>query len=148
MQGNSTLVSLKEIVPVREWEEFLQHGKDYLRTGTAAYAQHRKAFTPEVLYNLTAMAIEKFVMAAVFRQGDLPYNHTMSDLVEAMDRALPGRIDEIRQDLLNLDRYQEICDLDAFSIQPPNMDEIPAMLALAKRLQDLVTEEVVTPGRA
>jgi hypothetical protein len=88
------------------------------------------------------MAIEKFVMTALMCQGKLPNNHTMKDLVEAMDEAFPGAMLDIRDGLLNLDQYQEICDVDTFNITGPAMEEIPVMLGLADRLQALVEQQL------
>ena len=83
------------------------------------------------------MAIEKFVMAALMRHGTMPYNHTMIDLVEAMEQTFPGAIADIRQGLLRLDSYQDICDPYDFTITEPDRDEIAAMLDWQK-LQKLV----------
>jgi hypothetical protein len=88
------------------------------------------------------MAIEKHVMAALMRHGTLPYNHTMADLVEAMERTFPHSLDDIREGLLNLDTYQDICDPYDCVIRAPGREEIPGMLDLAKRLQQLVEGEL------
>ena len=129
---------IKVMQPISGWEDFLQEGEAYLQTARGAYSHGRKAFTPEILYNIIAMAIEKFVMAVLMKHGALPYNHTMADLVFAMDDLFPGYISAIREELLNLDHYQEICAVDSFSIIAPTPDEIPAMLSLVTKLQDLV----------
>ena len=124
--------------PIEGWEEFLHEGAAYLKTAHGAYAKERKVFTPEILYNVIAMAIEKFAMAALMRYGALPCNHTMGDLVEAMENTFPGALADIREDILGMDRYQEICDVEAFTIRPPERDRIPGMLDVATRLQSLV----------
>ncbi|MBU0908572.1 MAG: hypothetical protein KJ717_03325, partial [Proteobacteria bacterium] len=77
---------------IKGWEEYLLEGRQYLNTATRAFAEGRSAFTPEILYNVIAMAIEKMVMGALMEQGKLPYNHTMRDLVEAMEEHLPDKI--------------------------------------------------------
>ena len=112
-----------------------------MRTATSAYYNGNKTFTPDILYNLVAMAIEKFVMAALMRNGTMPYNHTMADLVEAIEETFPHAIDDIREGLLKLDSYQDICDPYDFTIVTPAMEEIPVMLGLAKRLQQLMNIE-------
>jgi len=127
--------------PIGGWEDFLKHGEGFLRTASGAYKKQKKVFTSEILYNIIAMAIEKFVMAALMRHGALPYNHTMKDLVEAMDETFPAAIDDLREGLLKMDQYQEICDLDGFRITPPEMKEIQGMLEMAQKLQGMVTEE-------
>jgi hypothetical protein len=138
-----SLSDLKKVQPIQGWEDFRAEGKAFLKTASAAYLQHKKAFTTVILYNIIAMAIEKFVMTALMFQGKLPYNHTMKDLVEAMDDAFPGAMTGIREGLLNLDQYQEICDVDTFNITGPAMEEIPLMLDLAGRLQDLVEKQLL-----
>ena len=143
MTPNFSLSDLKKVQPIQGWEDFWSEGKAFLRTASAAYAQHKKAFTTVILYNIIAMAIEKFVMTALMCQGKMPNNHTMKDLVEAMDETFPGAMSGIREGLLNLDQYQEICDVDTFNITGPAMEEIPVMLGLAGRLRDLVEQQLL-----
>jgi hypothetical protein len=146
--ANFLLSDLKKAQPISGWEDFWGEGKAFLKTASAACAQHKKAFTTVILYNIIAMAIEKFVMTALMCEGKLPYNHTMKDLVEAMDEAFPGAMSDIREGLLELDRYQEICDIDTFNISGPAMEEIPTMLGLASRLQELVEQQLLAGKRA
>jgi hypothetical protein len=122
---------------IQGWEEYLHDGDAFLRTGLAAHEKEKKAFTPEILYNITTMAIEKHVMAALMHKGELPYNHTIGDLVAAMEEIFPGAIAGIKDGLLDLDRYQEICDVNTYNIIPPTVEEIPKMLALAVEMQAL-----------
>lgn len=142
MIPGAELLPLAGIEPIRGWEEFLRDGDAYLKTATAAYKKKNKVFTSEILYNLIAMAIEKFVMAALMQHGTMPYNHTMADLVEAMEHTFPGKMGNIGEGLLDMDKYQDICDLDGFKIIPPEMEKIAEMLELARRMQTLVTEEL------
>ena len=123
---------------IEGWEEFLHEGEAYLKTAAGAHDKKRKVFTPEILYNIIAMAIEKFVMAALMTHGALPYNHTMGDLVGAMEETFPRALGEIKERILSLDRYQEICDVDTFMIRPPKLEEIDGMLEIALQLQNLV----------
>jgi len=122
---------------IQGWDEYLHEGDAFLRTGLAAHEKGKQAFTPEILYNIVAMTIEKHVMTSLMYKGELPYNHTMGDLVAAMEAVFPEAIAEIKGSLLDLDRYQEICDVDTFNIIPPTAEEIPQMLALAVKMQAL-----------
>ena len=136
-------IQLTPMEAISGWKEFSQDGEGYLKTAIAGHERRQDIFTSEILYNIIAMAIEKFAMAALMRHGAMPYNHTMVDLVEAMEETFPHAIEEIRDGLIALDKYQEICDVDAFSIVPPNMDEIPGMLELAEKLRSLVIDELL-----
>ncbi len=137
-----SLTPLASITPIQGWQEFLDDGRRYLRTARGAFLNGNKVFTPEILYNIIAMSIEKFVMAALMRHGTMPYNHTMADLVEAMDETFPHAIEDIRVGLLKLDTYQDICDPYEFTLTEPALDEIPTMLGLADTLQQLVENDL------
>lgn len=126
------------------WEDFLDEGRGYLRTAIGAYTKNRAVFTPEILYNIIAMAIEKFVMAALMERGALPYNHTMGDLVEAMEETFPEKIQGLKKSLLAMDSYQEICDVDHFNIVPPEREEISWMLHLGEDMQQLACQSTGT----
>ena len=137
-----TLSNLKPVQPIQGWQEFLEDGSGFLATAMSAYKNGKKAYTAGILYNLVAMAIEKFVMAALMKRGTMPYNHTMKDFVEAMEETYPDAITDIRTELLQLDTYQDICDLEGFSIAPPEMEEIPAMIVLAGKMQSLAIRKI------
>jgi len=135
----ATMLPLASTPPLLGWEEFWLDGKAFLKTARAAHAKRRQVFTTEILYNLIAMAVEKFVMAALMWHGIMPDNHTMKDLVEAMEATFPGVLGPLGGNLLKLDAFQQICDLEGFSISPPAMEKIPAMLELASQLETLVS---------
>ena len=137
-QNVQALASIGRAQPIPGWETFLQEGEAFLKAAAGAHARGKEAFTPVILYNITAMAIEKLVMAALMQRGALPCNHTMADLVEALESMVPAEIAGLKEDLLALDRYQEICALDSFLIAPPGMADIPAMLGLAEELRQVV----------
>lgn len=138
IQTIQTLSAPLSPAPIGGWQDFLEQGEGFLATAVGAHGKGRKAFSPEILYNLVAMAIEKFAMAALMRNGALPYNHTMADLVESLEETFPAQINEIKAGLLALDDYQDICDPEDFTITPPAMEEIPGMLKLAEDFHRLV----------
>ncbi|NOX80489.1 MAG: hypothetical protein GXP57_05280 [Deltaproteobacteria bacterium] len=138
-------VQLIPMEAITGWEEFLRDGEAYLKTAVAAHQKRQDVFTPEILYNIIAMAIEKFVMAALMRHGTLPYNHTMTDLVESMEETFPG---DISAGLIKMDKYQDICALDNYHISPPAMEEIPGMLELGQKLRSLVVNKLLATGRS
>lgn len=141
---NFLLSDLKTAQPIDGWMNFMRDGNGFLKTAIGAHAKRKHAFTSEILYNLIAMGIEKFVMAALMRHGALPYNHTLKDLVEAVDETFPGSIDDIREGLLELDDYQDICNLDGFKISAPEMEKISAMLDLGLKMQTFAAAKTQT----
>ena len=129
--------------PIAGWQQFLGEGNEFLATASKAFALERKAFTPEILYNLVAMAIEKLIMAMLMKSGNLPYNHTMHDLVDSMNDFLPGELMNLGDELKALDAYQEICDVESYSINPPAMAEVAMMLELAGAVQTLTMKSII-----
>jgi hypothetical protein len=123
--------------PIDDWQRFLAEGKQFLATAGNGYAKRQQVFTAGTLYNLVAMGIEKLLMALLMKSGNLPYNHTMHDLVEAMEEFLPGRLKDLGDRLKALDTYQEICDVESYNIAPPAMAEVAGMLELAGKVQAL-----------
>lgn len=129
--------------PIKGWEEYLREGNQFLATANNAYTQRKEPFTTAILYNLVAMAIEKLIMALLMKNGKLPYNHTMHDLVEAIDEFLPGELEGLGAELKAWDGFQDICDIESYSITPPTMGQIGGMLTLALEVQSRVMHSVV-----
>ena len=90
---------------------FMEEGDAYLKT--AHGGQKRPAiFTPEILYNILGLAIEKHIMAALMSKGELADNHTFTDLIDATKQI--GEINEIIADQLRkFESYQNICPVFA-----------------------------------
>jgi hypothetical protein len=82
-------------------------------------------------------------MALLMKSGKLPYNHTMHDLVEAIDEFLPGELAGLGNELKAWDGFQDICDIESYSITPPTMGQIGGMLTLALEVQARVMNSVV-----
>lgn len=120
---------------IDDWQQYKVEGRQYLRLAETAFANKKKAFTTEILYNLMAMGIEKLVMSALMEIGRLPYNHTMHDLVDALVQWMPETIRGLEDSICGLDSYQEICDPYACTIKVPTPEEIASMLALARELE-------------
>ena len=92
-------------------KQFVEEGNAYLKT--ARGGQKRPAiFTPEILYNILGLAIEKHIMAALMSKGELADNHTFTDLIDATKQI--GEINEIIADQLRkFESYQNICPVFA-----------------------------------
>jgi hypothetical protein len=131
------LVGFADIRPqaIEDWGQYRLEGEQFLNLAEGAYLKKKKTFTTEILYNLIAMAIEKLVMGALMEIGRLPYNHTMHDLVAALEEWLPETIRGMEESVRGLDSYQEICDPYQCTIKVPTAAEIENMLALARRLE-------------
>lgn len=121
-------------VQIDNWRDYLRDGDQFLKTALNAHRRQKKTFSTDTLYNLTCMAIEKLIMAFLMKHGDLAENHTMGDLLRALEKHC-GNIGELRNKLLYLDGFQEICDLDTYTIRIPGSDDIKKILAIGEDIQ-------------
>ena len=135
-----------QFVQLEDWRLFMKEGDDYLNTALRAAAKRREVFTPEILYNLAAMAIEKHLMALLMFHGDLADNHTMADLVRSVERHLP-LAQGLKERLLFLDSFQEICDQASFRRSAPGKAELATILATAQEVRDFVASRLGITAR-
>lgn len=116
------------------WQEFMQEGDAYLKT--ACGGQKRPGvFTPGILYNLLAMAVEKHMMAALIFNGTLADNHTFTDLINSAAAVCPLEAG-LAGKLIELESYQEICPVfDGYSRQEFPPEKVPEMIGVAVQIQ-------------
>ena len=125
------------MVQITNWQEYRRDGEQFLHTAMMARKKNKKHFTPEILYNLTGMAIEKLIMAYLMKNGDLADNHTMGDLLTALERHA-GSQPELAEKLHYLDSFQEICDLEAYSVKIPTQEDTEVILAIGQKISDFL----------
>lgn len=125
------------LVQIDNWQDYLKDGEQFLKTANGAHQKKAKAFSPEALYNLTCMAIEKLIMAYLMKHGDLAENHTMGDLSNALGRHMdcPQQL----VDKLNyLDTFQEICDLESYTVVIPTEKDVCTFLDIGNEVKTLL----------
>ncbi len=117
-----------------KWQEFMAEGDAYLKTATGG-AKRPEVFSPEILYNVLAMAIEKHVMAALVFKGTLADNHTFSDLINSCKEVCPLS-DSVAMRLLDLEVYQNICPVfDGYNRDPFPVEKVQGMIEVAASIQ-------------
>lgn len=127
-----------QLVQIDNWQDYLRDGEQFLKTANGAHRKKAKAFSPETLYNLTCMAIEKLIMAFLMKQGDLAENHTMGDLLIALERHMDCS-EELVNNLKYLDSFQEICDLQNYTVVIPTEKDIHTFLTIGNEVKALLT---------
>ena len=125
------------IVQIDNWRDYRRDGEQFLQTAVGAHLKKKKAFSTDTLYNVTCMAIEKLIMAFLMKNGDLAENHTMADMLRALQLHL-GEVPDLAEKLLYLDTFQEICDLDEFTVHSPTDTEITQILAIGQEVRSLL----------
>lgn len=131
-----------QTVGIENWQEYRYHGEQFLQTALTAHANGRRHFTPEILYNLTGMAMEKLIMACLMKKGELAAHHTMIDMLASLERHV-GRQPDLAERLKYFDSFQEICDTDTFCLKKPDDEEIKMLLATGQMVRDFLSPFLV-----
>lgn len=125
-------------IQIDNWREYRRDGEQFLNTAIGAHNKRKKAFSTDTLYNVTCMAIEKLIMAFLMKNGDLAENHTMADLLRALQLHLDD-ISDLEEKLTYLDSFQEICSLENFVIQVPTEEDVVKMLSIGEDVQRVLS---------
>lgn len=125
------------LVRITDWHKYLGDGDKYLACARQAATKRREVFTPNIIYNVTAMAIEKFLMGFLMYHGTLAENHTMRDLLDAVER-VAGPQPQFAEDFRYLDSFQDICSLDTYQRHEPTRDDIPRILACGEKVRAFI----------
>ncbi len=121
------------------WQDFYKEGTDFLRTSKGS--MYSEKFSPEIIYNLCAMSIEKFFMALFIKINFMPYNHTLVDLVESIK--VKEELDpELERRLLYMNGFQEICTMEQYSRTIPGKEEIPFFVETTEMVNSYITEKL------
>ena len=97
-------------------------------------------FTVETLFQLSAMAIEGFLIGWLDDRGAVPSAHGFRTLVRAVEtsRVLdPG----FKAELLALDQFDKLCEWIPIEPRKPELGEIPGLLDLADRVRVFTAPE-------
>ena len=124
---------------MKDYETYLKDGQSYHRTAVGAQ-KRREVFNAEIIYNLLAMAIEKYFMAFFDKQGTLPDNHTFTDLIDSANKIKPLDEDLVIE-LKALETFQDICPVfEDYQRREPNEEQLQRMYAVTERVAAYCTE--------
>jgi len=129
--------------PMQDWQVFIDEGDRYLKTAVGGSQNRPQVFTPEILYNLVAMAIEKHAMGYLMYHCQLPDNHTLRDLMDAI-RKLGDLDEELYGKVVNMDRFQEICSVFQYHREVPRTEDIAAFLDLGDQIRAFVKNRLIS----
>jgi hypothetical protein len=121
-----------------EWPVYYEDGKKFINIVRGISDQDKK-FTPEILYNIACMGIEKLFMAYFIKVGKLPSNHTLQDLVESMKivREIPA---ELEAELMHMNGFQEICSIEMYNRVIPTWDDVKTFIRTVNMTESYIQE--------
>ena len=125
---------------VLDWRDHLKDGRQYLKTAYNGRARPT-VFTPALIYNLTAMAIEQLLVALWQYHHQMPGDHTLDGLVDGLAGICPLEKD-LAEGVKALARFDDMCPLVPVNRRLPTDLEIQAMLAVAIQVADFAGRQV------
>ena len=128
--------------PRKDWQIFIDEGDQYLKTAFGG-SRRPQVFTPEILYNLVAMAIEKHAMGYLLYHRQMPDNHTLRDLMDAL-RKVADLDDDLYGRVVDMDRFQEICSVFQYHRDIPEQEDVSTFLDLGYEIKSFIKNKLIT----
>jgi hypothetical protein len=117
-----------------DWQAHMDAGRRYLKT--AANGLRRKSvFNNELIYHLTAMAIEHLLAGLYQYHNQMAADHTLNGLVDGLSSLCPmspGLAESIKR----IGRYDDMCPLVPVNKCVPNDVEIATILSIGRQVAD------------
>jgi hypothetical protein len=103
------------------WRLWLEHGDKYLKAATPKGTTSKLG--RDVRYNLLSMSLESYVMAILDFHNTMPYNHTYTDLIFALEKVIP--VDHnLKARILQYENIQSICSVEKYHRSTPSEDNL------------------------
>jgi len=129
-----------QIQSISGWQDFIQAGREYLKTASNGVSRPA-VFNNELIFQITAMAIEKLIVGLVHYHHQMPVDNTLSGLVESLSAVCPldpEMADRIRQ----IENIDDMCALTVAHREPPGDDAIREILAVGNEVAEFVDQHV------
>ncbi|NLD92817.1 MAG: hypothetical protein GX639_09130 [Fibrobacter sp.] len=123
---------------------WLEKGDKYL--ASVKDTGKSEKFSPVIQYNLIAMAFESYAMAILDYHKQLPDNHTITDLLDALDKVI--HIDtSLRNAIIRHENTQMLCPVFEYSRSEPTIEEIMdfrgKIVTIAAIAKKIISQEFV-----
>jgi len=115
-----------------DWQEQIDTGRRYLNTAVNGQAR-RSVFNNALVYQLTAMAIEKMLVGVYQYHRKMPEDHTLDGLVDGLDAICPLSRN-LAESIKGIGRFDDMCPLIPVKRSIPDDVEIKAMLAVGQQV--------------
>jgi len=107
------------------WKGFFDEAKGFHKAVNNAVKKEK--YNPETNYNIITMAVEKYLVAYLFKLNITATNHTLSGLIEEIKYQKQEVSDFIMKEIFFIDSFQYICSIEGFEMKSPSKDEVERM---------------------
>jgi hypothetical protein len=124
------------------WKTWLKHGDQYLKAATPKGAKSR--FDTDIRYNLLSLSLEGYIMAILDYHQDLPFNHTYTDLVTALETVVPVN-EALKNRILQYENIQSICSIEKYHRSKPSEEELDDLKGAVIEIRAIAHQKCVPP---
>jgi hypothetical protein len=122
------------------WQDHILAGRKYLKTASKGLSRPA-VFTNELIFQLTALAIEKLIVGMCQYHRQMPLDHSLSGLVEAL--APVCRLDDKLADRIKrIEQIDDMCALTPVNRNAPSDMEIQGILEVGRQVAGFAKQHV------
>ena len=123
-----------------DWEDHIRTGRKYLETAVNGLARPA-VFNNTLIFQLTAMAVEKLLVGVFQYNGKMPCGHTLDGLVDELSLFCPLDKD-LAEKIKELGRFDDMCPLVPVNRIIPDAVQIKAILAVGDQVAEFAGRQV------
>lgn len=125
---------------ISNWDDQITAGRKYLKTANNGLSRPA-VFNNELVFQLAAMAIERFIVGLSQYHHRMPVDHTLSGLVSELAPVCPMST-ELADRIKGLEIIDDMCTLSPAYRMPPGKAAVQEILAVGGEVQDFVDGHV------
>lgn len=120
------------------YNSWLDKGNKYF-SGVQGKNGNPCKLSPTIQYNLVCLAFESYVMAILDFHSKLPENHSITDLLDALETVMPIDLD-LRNKIIKYEEVQLICPLIEYNRRDPSIEEVDGFKLSIKEIATLANK--------
>jgi HEPN domain-containing protein len=125
-----------ETINQSESPRFIEEAEAYYKTALGGL-NRKRIFTNEILYNIIAMSIEKYLMGLLMSRNQLSPGHTLTSMIKEVKKYIPVEESLIKK-MDYFDRLQFICSFTLLKREPVSDKDITGMIEILKEIKTMV----------
>lgn len=126
-----------------DWQEHIDTGRSFLKTAGNGLTRPT-VFTNELIYQITAMAIENLLVGVWQYHRQMPVDHTLDGLVDGLAQFCPLKSD-LAESIKEIGRFDDMCPLVPVHKSIPDDQEIRAILAVGQQVAEFAAQQIQRP---
>ena len=117
---------------ITDWHDHVRAGLKYVKTAGNGLSR-RAVFNNELIFQLAAMGIEKIMVGISQYYGQMPSDHTLSGLVDALEDVC-ALDDDLAGMIRRVEKMDDMCTLSPERRTPPGDMEVQMALLVGREV--------------